>query len=415
MWKSLFKQIWNQRLANLWVWTALMIVLIILWYSVDLIYNYEGAANRPKGYDTEDVFDITIVLNPTLQNDSVIMSHWKADMDQIYRLVQQYPGVEQACYYYGSIPFTDDVMFQGYSPHSDSTRVSDCFIRYVSPTYFEVFRLKTVSGTFDADRWLEKEYPMPALMSSSLCDSIFHSTNPIGETCFNPYYIGSKQPMTNYKVMAVLPEHKLGDYERYEPFIYLPASEQMGWWMHIAVRVSPDAIFGFAERFIKEMQPKLAIGPFHLYEVHSYADMKEAYDIQQGTLNYLNSTYAVIAFFLFNIFLSILGTFWFRTRKRQGEIALRMAMGCSPKGVLGYYLSEGLMLLVIAAVPACIICLNVWYADLTIHTLMEPTFGRFVFCFLVSLLLLMVIILLGVCFPALRAMKIQPAEALHDE
>lgn len=114
MWKSLFKQIWNQRLANLWVWTALMIVLIILWYSVDLIYNYEGAANRPKGYDTEDVFDITIVLNPTLQNDSVIMSHWKADMDQIYRLVQQYPGVEQACYYYGSIPFTDDVMFQGY-------------------------------------------------------------------------------------------------------------------------------------------------------------------------------------------------------------------------------------------------------------------------------------------------------------
>lgn len=30
--------------------------------------------------------------------------------------------------------------------------------------------------------------------------------------------------------------------------------------------------------------------------------MKEAFDIEQGTVNYLNTTYAVILFFVFNIF-----------------------------------------------------------------------------------------------------------------
>ena len=37
--------------------------------------------------------------------------------------------------------------------------------------------------------------------------------------------------------------------------------------------------------------------------------MKEAFDIEQGTVNYLNTTYAVILFFVFNIFLGMLGIF----------------------------------------------------------------------------------------------------------
>ena len=44
MWKSLFSQIWNQRRANVWIWAELMIVVVLLWYGIDLVYNYEGAA-----------------------------------------------------------------------------------------------------------------------------------------------------------------------------------------------------------------------------------------------------------------------------------------------------------------------------------------------------------------------------------
>ena len=127
--------------------------------------------------------------------------------------------------------------------------------------------------------------------------------------------------------------------------------------------------------------------------------MKEAFDIEQGTVNYLNTTYAVILFFVFNIFLGMLGTFWFRTRKNRSEIALRMALGCSRMNVFGYYVLEGILLLVSAAIPAVFVCANMQMADLTVHTLMEPAWGRFLLCFVSAMLLLGIIILLGIYFP----------------
>lgn len=412
--KSIFRQIWNQRHSNAWVWIELVVVLVLLWYAIDLVYNFEASARQPKGYDTEHVFDIRLNINPLLRNDKELMSHSSEYMEQIYRLIRQYRGVEEACFYYGTIPYTGSNQFEGYAPHSDSTHWVNCFIRYVNPTYFKVFRLQPLDGSFDATRWKQEEYPTPAVMSVTLSDSLFSGRSGVGETCFNPYFLNSDHPETNYKVMAVLPAHKTDDYERYEPFIYLP-SPPLAHWHHIAVRVTPDAFPGFVERFTKEMQGKLAIGPYYLYDVSSYADMKEAYDIEQGTVNYLNTTYAVILFFIFNIFLGMLGTFWFRTRKRRSEIALRMALGCSRKDLFRYYVMEGMLLLGLAAIPAILICLNMQIVDLTVHTLIDPGIVRFFFCFIMAMALLAIIILLGIYFPARKAMKVEPAEALHGE
>ena len=119
--KSLFRQMWNQRHANVWVWVELVVVLVLLWYSIDLVYNYEVAARQSKGYDTENVFDIQLNIKPALQNDSVLMSHSAEYLEQIYHLIQQYQGVEEACFYYGTIPYTGNNMYEGYAPHSDST------------------------------------------------------------------------------------------------------------------------------------------------------------------------------------------------------------------------------------------------------------------------------------------------------
>lgn len=195
--KSLFRQMWNQRHANVWVWVELVVVLVLLWYSIDLVYNYEVAARQSKGYDTENVFDIQLNIKPALQNDSVLMSHSAEYLEQIYHLIQQYQGVEEACFYYGTIPYTGNNMYEGYAPHSDSTHVVGCFIRYVSPTYFKVFRLQPLSGSFEAERWDKNEYPMPVLMSETLSDSLFSGRNGVGETCFNPYFLNSVQPETS--------------------------------------------------------------------------------------------------------------------------------------------------------------------------------------------------------------------------
>lgn len=417
MWRQIYRQMWNQRRANAWLWVELCIVTVLLWYGIDLVYNYEGASWQPKGYDTSCVFDLTVEAKPLEVINDADNQRAGKDFAYLYNLIKDYPGVEEVCAYHGSIPYTGDAMFEGYTSHTDSAHVVSCFIRYVTPSYFKVFRLKPIAGQLDEAHWSPAEYPMPALMSVDLTDSLFHQPNvadAVGKTCFNPYWLKRDNPVTNYRVAAVLPRHKLGDYERYEPFIYLPA-QQAFWWQHVAIRVAPDQVAGFAERFRKDMQPVFDRGIFYLNTIRSYDDMKEAYDIQQGTVNYLNTVYAVAAFFLFNIFLCVFATFWYRTRKRRCEVALRMAMGSSRRTVMGHFLLEGLALLLLAAVPALLIAFNIQLADLTVHTLVDVSAARFVGCFCAALLLMALIILAGIWYPARQAMKVQPAEALHDE
>lgn len=417
MWKQVISQIWAQRRTNTWLWIELCMVTVILWFGIDLVYNYEGAACHSKGYDTSCVFDLMVECKPLEVINDADNRRAGEDFTYLYNLIKDYPGVEEVCSYYGSVPYADETMFEGYASHSDSTRTVNSFVRYVSASYFKVFRLKPLAGQLDEIHWTTAEFPMPILMSADMADSLYHLPHPadaVGKTCFNPYYLKSARPVTNYRVAAVLPRQKLDDYASYQPFVYLPIDRAL-FWQHVALRVSPKHVAGFAERFRRDMQPVFDRGIFKYKHIRSYDDMKKAYDVQQGTVNYLNTVYAVAIFFLFNVFLCVFAIFWYRTRKRRCEVALRMAMGSSRRMVMAYFLLEGFVLLLLAAVPAWVIAFNIQLADLTVHTLMDATGGRFVCCFGVSFLLLTLIIMAGIWYPARQAMKIQPAEALHDE
>lgn len=67
---------------------------------------------------------------------------------------------------------------------------------------------------------------------------------------------------------------------------------------------------------------------------------------------------------MLNIFLGVIGTFWFRTQHRRREVALRMAMGSSRRGIFLRLMGEGILLLTVAAIPALIIAFNVGIAEL---------------------------------------------------
>ena len=189
MWRPLFNQIWNQRRANAWLWLELAMVTTLLWYGIDLVYNYEGAACLPKGYDTDGVFDLMVQTKPLEAIDGADNERAGEDFTYLYNLIKDYPGVEEVCAYYGSVPYTGESMFEGYAPHDDSTHVVKCYIRYVTPSYFKVFRLQPLAGQLDEEHWTPAEFPMPVLMSADLVDSLFHLPNradAVGRTCFNP-------------------------------------------------------------------------------------------------------------------------------------------------------------------------------------------------------------------------------------
>lgn len=92
-----------------------------------------------------------------------------------------------------------------------------------------------------------------------------------------------------------------------------------------------------------------------------------------------------------------------------------MAMGSTRRGIFLRLVAEGLLLLTLAAVPAALVALNLGVAELVDVGRLPFDAPRFVLALVLSWLLMALMIVVGVCYPARRAMQVQPAEALHDE
>ena len=116
-----------------------------------------------------------------------------------------------------------------------------------------------------------------------------------------------------------------------------------------------------------------------------------------------------------NIFLAIIGTFWFRISRRRAELGLRMALGSSRGGIFRFCFLEGLILLTLAAVPAILVCANLLWGDIVSTTVMPQSLTRFLTDVLISWLVLALTILLGIAYPAWQAATLRPADALHEE
>lgn len=184
-------------------------------------------------------------------------------------------------------------------------------------------------------------------------------------------------------------------------------------YITLSLRVRPDADSGFMEKLMEDADRLYQVGNLYLLDVTSFKDLREI--CEREDMNEAKTQLCVLGFLLMNIFLGVIGTFWFRTQQRRREVALRMAMGSSRQGVFLRLMSEGILLLTLAAVPAVIIAFNVGMAELVDVEKLPFGGGRFLAAVVATWSLMAVMIVAGIWYPARGAMKVQPAEALHDE
>lgn len=181
---------------------------------------------------------------------------------------------------------------------------------------------------------------------------------------------------------------------------------------------SPD----YRSKFLKEIAPHLDTDNMFIADVVPYTEQQYQFEVMKGDVDKVNTQTVVVVFLLVNVFLGLIGTFWFRTRRRRNEIALRLAMGSTKKQIFCLLMGEGLLLLTLVTLPAMIVCYNVGIAEFTMgHTELITTwpvkwsFLRFLLGSLGAWLLIALMVVIGIWFPARQAIKIQPAEALHEE
>ena len=110
--------------------------------------------------------------------------------------------------------------------------------------------------------------------------------------------------------------------------------------------------------------------------------------------------------------LGVIGTFWFRTQQRRKEVALRLALGSSRRGIFSCLMYEGVLLLTLAAVPAAVIAFNIGYAELVDVGKMPFDAGRFLPALALTWLLMALMIVAGIWYPALWSDESTPGRSI---
>lgn len=401
--------------SNGWVLAELFLVFIVMWFLCDSLGCLKYTFYRPLGYDIEHVYRLTMVSGGESRDSSLTAADKYLT---ILRKLEQEPTVEVASLSYWSLPMDGSNSYWSLMAQ-DSVWV-DGRVVYATGGYMDVFRLP------DDPQHPFAKMPAEQIALSQTAIDRFRERIP-DFSLDTPVYNGdTTNLMPQAGRIGTFREYRYGSkaswfFTRLDENII--KREFSGQWGQIAFRVKPASDGAdYRAKFLKEVAPRLDTDNLFIADVTPYTQQQAQFEILNGDTDKVNTQGIVVLFLLVNVFLGLIGTFWFRTRRRRSEIGLRMAMGSPRRLVFTMLIGEGLLLLTLAALPAMLVCFNIGIAELSIGRTelittwpVEWSTTRFLLGSLGAWLLMALMVTIGIWFPARKAVRIEPAEALHEE
>lgn len=414
--KKLFTQICNEWRTNLWLFVELLLVSVVLWFIVDYVYVQTATYTEPRGFNADHCYQIKMgyltAKSPDFNPADTLVAE---NIDELVRRLEHRPEIEAVSLSQNSFPYngSNSGTVAKYDTLSAGTNSEYLVRRYVTPGFLRVFQYTGTRGeTPEQLASLLKENTF--LASDNIFQHEYHTqlTPFVGKS----FYLHRDSTKT-YTLAASLKTVRYMDYESASESLCMVALLPRFLYnvgLELCVRVRPDQDIDFPERLKADSEKQFRIGNVFISEVRSFKDIRR--NFQQMWVNNIRNYATGMGFLMLNIFLGLLGTFWFRTQQRRSEVALQLALGSTKRRVFGRLLSEALILLTIATIPAIVVDYNLTHAELNASyngTTLDPV--RFIITILATWVLIAVMILLGIWFPARKATRIQPAEALHED
>jgi len=390
--RHLLQLIWNQRKQNAWLWAELLLVSVFLWFLVDYLYVMGRTYTAPLGFDIRHTYSI-VISSFSERSPDYIPKEKRERPDGVHLLtaldrIRTYPGVESACLTDGGMPYymgSRNLVWR-----IDTLQVP-CRYAFVTPEFFDVFRIYDKDGkTASLKRAIEDN-------NSIVISADVETMNPGLSLLGQKAYRGNVTDEIEETIRGISVPIRRHEYTKAEPNVYralrLSRMEE-GYYegmidaVRLCVRVRPDVDNAdFPTRFRKDMAEQLRLGNLYLLDVQPLSYIRDGYIRSIGVENEVKTRVAVACFLLANIFL----------------------------GINSIMVGEGVLLLVLAFIPSLVISFNIAHMDL-IDTYQLPfTWLRFAICGGITFVLIVLMIICGVWYPARSTARLEPAEALHYE
>ena len=415
--RKLFTQLCNQWRSNTWIAIELLIVSVIICYIMNLLVGIVFLRmENGKAYDVTDCLVVSYSRVPKESPEYITREDEKSgrndDLATIIARIKDNPEVEYVGTGSNAIPYNYNYYGRNLfdADGGDSiTYNGNC--RYMSPEMVEILKLRGIAG--ETPQQLVEILKRGEILVSD------YMNDPDGSTARS--MIGRRVRFdgdsTAYRVGGAIKAVTRNDYEpAFGGSIIMPTinEEKAGWYGdEIAVRVKPGMARGFKQKFQNDMERMYRTGNTYVYDINLIEDRRDMN--QMEITNMVRNTIICIVFILASVFLGLLGTFWFRTQQRVSEIAIRKVAGATPLDIFRRLMSEGMLLLLLVTPLAIVIDFLVKYYELSIDFVPDAPWSIVVTSICATFALLATIILVGIYFPASKAMKIEPAIALKDE
>ena len=414
--KKLFTQIKNEWRGNTWLAIELLVVSVVMWFITDMLYVRIATYLEPRGFDISHCYLIEMGMLNEKSPDYVKYSKGDEQKDvlELLNRIQHRPDVEAASLSINSYPYNGSNGTTSMQLQGDSVIISNWLIRrFVTPDFVRVFRYEGANGE-TPEQLAQMLEEGKFLASENVYNHKKLGNRNLKDYIGKPFYLHGDTTQT-YTLGTALKTVRYDDFQQARNSYSM--MQKIYWYrsyFELCVRVRPEHDQDFIARLKADSESQYRIGNVFISNIRSFKDIRRSF--QQYQYNEMRNNFTGMAFLLVNIFLGLLGTFWFRTQQRKGEIALHKAHGATNGMVFTRLLSEGWLLLLIVTPIALLIDFNLAHAELNSWrngTTLE--WDRLLFCGGISFALIALMIAIGIGIPARKAMKIDPAEALHNE
>jgi ABC-type antimicrobial peptide transport system permease subunit len=381
---------WNRKRSLAWIFVEQILVFAVLLFCFTSL-----SSNMVKHFSKGNiqVDNITIIDYSTI--DRSADDEKEANDAQFHSMVEgmrEWASVELiSINRWAAIPFFGTRSSDSVSINNNSYRAS---IRYCDENYYRMFSLKLNEGEWfrDADAMLEIP---PVLVTQIFADNAGWTGSAIGQTV---NYKGR-----TYRIIGVVDAFKASAQGEQQAALFIPASlsSDNGW--EYSVKYKHGMGSDFNKAFLAEFFRYFPRDRFKLAMADLYKLGTQTNFIESSIMFYLSGIPA--AFLLIFAVMGTFGVVWMQSKKRMGEMGLRIALGCTPARLQRAIILENLILTTFAMLPGLIVMANL-YA-------FAPKGWEWITAVLAAIILMLLFSAFSAWYPARQAAKVQPVEALR--
>ncbi len=410
--RKLLTQMLTEWRSNLWMIVELIIVIAVLQFIFSFLCVMSDMHSENRGYDLNNIYvgNINVIPSDSPEYQPYDSLHNRfTDRDMLMGRLRSNPYVEVAGV--GSnnaMPYSYNYYGQTFGlVEKDTTYTYQGNQRQMTPDVIRAIRLQGLHGETPEQlaAIMEKGDILLSGIDKDFSDNLIDPEIMRGRDVF----IGDTSNVRHVGALAY--GMRRNDFEPlFAGVAYTPLSENQ-WGEQLVVRV----IDGAGDRFMASLgrEDKMQ-GNVYISDLRSIDVIRDRAHLQytQSIRNFV----ICAGFIMMVIFLGFLGTFWFRTQQRVGEIAIRKINGATDGSIFRRFVSEGIIMLLISTVitvPLLVALLNSGVLDAI--GIQSVGTGVIVRGYIITIAVLALLIALGIWAPARRAMNINPAYALKDQ